>query len=121
MWNKIKAGTFIRSILTANTGIVSMVGDNILPLVAPKETQGDIIIYWRDKYSRTYTNMGISTQECIINVVVISDDYDRSQELAELIDGVLVGTHDGSRVNLSDSTEGFEDGKYLQVLVFSIE
>lgn len=121
MWNKIRAGTFIRSILTSKSDIVAMVGENILPLVAPKETQGDIIIYWRDKYSRNYTNMGIATQECIINVAIISDDYDRSQDLAELVDDTLVGMHDGNRVNLSDSTEGFEDGKYLQVLVFSIE
>lgn len=121
MWNKIRAGTFIRDVLISKPKIVAMVGDNILPLVAPKETEGDIIIYWRDKYSRTYTNMGISTQECLVNVAVISDDYDRSQELAELIDDGLVGMHEGNRVNLSDSTEGFEDGKYIQLLVFSIE
>lgn len=121
MWSKFKAGTLIRNILKSNLEILGMVGDNILPLVAPKSTAGDIIIYWRDKYSKEYSNMGVASQKCEVNVVAISDDYDRSQDLAELINDSLEGTHGDYRIRLSDSTEGFEDGKYIQVLVFSIE
>jgi hypothetical protein len=121
MWSKFKAGTLIRNILKSNADILELVGDNIFPLIAPKDTVGDIIVYQRDKYSKEYTNMGVSSQQCLVNVGVISDDYDRSQELAELINDALEGSHDGNRIRLTDSTEDYADGKYLQVLVFSIE
>jgi len=117
---KFKAGTLIRNILKADTEIFSIVGENIFPLVAPKETVGDIILYQRDEYSKEYTNMGVANEKCKVYVEAISDDYDKSQSLAELINATLEGKHEGIVIRLEDSTEDYADGKYLQVLLFSV-
>lgn len=67
--------------------------------------------------------MGISGQSCRVYVTAISDDYDRSQELAYQINESLEGIHPdlNMEVKLVDSTEDFEDNKYIQVLLFDIK
>lgn len=123
MATKFRVGTAIRSILIANEAIFSAVGDNIFPVVAPKETVGDLIVYARDEYSKEYCNMGIAKQKCRVLVEVVSEDYDRSQLIAEAINDALEGEHVelNLRIKMLDSTEDYADGKYLQLLEFSIE
>jgi hypothetical protein len=67
--------------------------------------------------------MGICEQSCRVYVNAISEDYDRSQELAYQINEALEGRHIdlGMDVYLVDSTEDFEDNKYIQVLLFDIK
>lgn len=121
--SKFKITSVIRAILLDNSCVVSSIGDNIFPLFAPEGTQGDFILYKRDKYSKEYTKMGIYQQKCEVYINIISEDYDRSQELAELIDQTLEGTYSDPKmtIKLLDSTEDYEDGKYIQVLLFSID
>jgi hypothetical protein len=69
--------------------------------------------------------MGIYNEETTIFLVAVSDNYDRSQELAFLISETLEGHHeqeteDHYQVRLTDSTETDEDEKYIQVLQFHI-
>lgn len=121
--SKFKITTRVRTALLASSEIVSMVGNQIFPIVAPKDTLGDFIIYQRDEYSKQYTQMGISNQSCRVYVNAISDSYDRSQELAYQINESLEGIHTNLNmdVKLVDSTEDFEDDKYIQVLLFDIQ
>ena len=66
--------------------------------------------------------MGITTQVCKVYINVVSSDYDRGQDIAELIFGILQGDYsDGMKIQLVDSTEDYADKKYIQVLLFSIE
>lgn len=121
--NKFKITTEVRIILLGSPGISALVGDKIFPLVAEKDTVGDFIVYQRDGYKQEYTQMGVARQIPLVFVNAVSDDYDRSQELASLIYEALEGTFTDPdmRIHLEDSTEDYEDGKYIQVLQFSIE
>lgn len=118
-----KITTELRAILLNNPEIVSLVDDKVFPIVAPKGTEGDFITYQRDGYRQAYTQMGISEQIPYVNVAAISDDYDRSQEMASLIYDVLSGEfrEPDITIQLEDSTEDFIDNKYIQVLQFSIK
>ncbi|MEG1685813.1 MAG: DUF3168 domain-containing protein, partial [Bacteroides sp.] len=62
-------------------------------------------------------------EKCNVHIDIVSDDYDRSQELACLVNETLEGEFNNPKivVKLLDSTEDFSDGKYIQVLLFSIE
>jgi hypothetical protein len=121
--SKFKITTKVRAALLAKSEITDIVGDRIFPVVAHKDTKGDFIIYQRDEYSKDYTKMGISGQTCRVYVNAISEDYDRSQELAYQINESLEGIHTDLNmdVKLVDSTEDFEDNKYIQVLLFDIK
>ena len=120
--SKFKITTKVRAALLNTPAISAMVGTQVFPIVAPKDTPGDFIIYQRDEYSKDYTKMGISSQRCRVYVNAISEDYDSSQELAYQINEALEGKHTDMNmdIKLIDSTEDFEDGKYLQVLLFEI-
>ena len=121
--SKFKVTTKVRKRLLDKAEITALVGTKIFPVVAPKDTEGDFIIYQRDEYSKDRTKMGIASQRCRVYVNAISEDYDRSQEIAYQINEGLEGKHLklNMDVKLIDSTEDFEDGKYIQVLLFEID
>lgn len=123
---KFRIGTTIRKILIENEEVKKLVGEKIFPLVAPQSTEGDLIVYYRDEYSKDYTNMGVYNDNCKVFVTIVSDNYDRSQEIAEAVDNALEGTFfqntdNQIQVRLSDSTEDYADNKYIQVLLFEIQ
>jgi len=121
--SKFKVTTKVRAALLDKSEITEMIGDQIFPVVAHKETEGDFIIYQRDEYSKSYTKMGVYEEKCRVYVNAISEDYDRSQELAYQINEALEGFHPDLEIDvkLVDSTEDFEDNKYIQVLLFEIK
>ena len=120
-------GDAIRDILIADQDVYEQVGNHIYPLVAAENTKGDFIVYLRQKYGRSYVKQGIYEDECEVAVVAISENYDNAVKLASNIDAALSGRHtndeDGCTVDimLSDSTETFDDNKYIETLVFSIK
>lgn len=119
-------GNDIRAILLKDDEVVNQVGTNIFPLIAPESTEGDFIIYMRNKYNKSAVKMGVYQDECEVAVVGISDNYDSAIALASKIDNALSGQHtleNGVRlqITLSDSTEVFEDDKYIETLVFTIK
>lgn len=120
------AGNVLRKMMLTDTDIFKKVGNNIYPIVAPEGVNGDFITYAREKYTKSITKMGVYEDVCKVSIVAISDKYDSSVELASLIDNCLTGPHtldDGTRlkIDLTDSTESFEDSKYFQVLIFEIK
>lgn len=121
--NKFKVTNEVKDILLADPAVVALVGDQIFPLNAPLDTKGDFIIYMRDEYSIERCKMGIVSQKCRIYINAVSTNYNRGQELASLIFAALDGTFTDPdmEIRLEDSTEDYTDGKYIQVLLFSIE
>lgn len=96
----------------------------IYPIVAPEGTAGDFIVYYREQYSKKYTKMGVYEQSCLVALAVISDDYDSAQNIADRINTILDGKHpdyDIQEIQLEDSTEHFEEGKYMQILLFNVK
>lgn len=124
-FRKWSIGNDIRALLLANSAITEAVGSNIYPLIAPENTDGDFIIYQRDKYSKNWVKAGIYEDECNVAVTIVSDNYDNSINLVSLVDKVLTGRHttdDGYvfKMNILDSTEQFIDNKYTQTIMFGI-
>ena len=69
---------------------------------------------------------GVYEDNCVVAVVAISDSYDRAVDLADNIDLALTGTHkntngDSFEIVLQDSSETFEDFKYIETLLFRIK
>lgn len=123
---KWKIGNFLRDLMLADTGITAQVSDNIYPLIAAEGTDGDFIIYKREKYYKITTNTQVVMDVCQMDVIAISDNYDNAIALAEKIDNCLTGQHkdsDDNRLNIEliDSIEEFEDNKYIETLVFEIK
>lgn len=119
-------GNVVREILISDDDIHNVVGNNIYPLVASEDVNGEFIVYQRDKYSKKATKMGIYEDLCELYVTAISDNYDKAINLASLIDNALVGDHilDGGQkvhIDLADSTETYDDNKYIETLLFSIK
>lgn len=123
---KWEIGNEIRAILLADSGISEAISTNIFPLVAPEDTKGDFIIYQRDKYSKSWSKMGVYDDECQLYVTAISDNYDNAINIAKLIDNALVGKQVDSKgneffIDLVDSTESFEDDKFIETLLLRIK
>ena len=120
-------GNAIREILLSDPDVFEQVGNHIYPLVAAENTKGDFIVYLRQKYSKSYVKAGVFEDECEVAVIAISENYDNAIALASKIDNALTGTHrndeDGCTldITLADSTEVFEDNKYIETLVFTIK
>ena len=119
-------GNDLRDILLANADIKAQVGEHIYPLVAPENTKGDFIVYARQKYSKDNDKRGVYEDECQVALVGISDNYDSAVLLASRIDNALTGTHTNDegkqiKITLMDSSEVFEDNKYIETLLFKIQ
>ena len=121
MASKFKIGTKIREWLLASSSITEKVGDKIYPILAPLNTTGSFIIYQRDEYSKDYTKFGVHSEKRKVFITVVSETYDESQEIAELLNNELEGLRDGFTIRLIDSTEEAIDNKFLQVLLFQID
>ena len=121
--NKLAITTEVRGILLETEEITSLIGQKVFPVVAPMNTEGDFIIYQRDGYKQDYTKMGVARQIPTVFVNAVSDDYERSLQLASLIYEALEGSFSNPdmTIHLEDSTEDYSDGKYFQVLQFSVE
>ena len=125
-FTKFSITTDIRKLLIENVELNSLINNKVYPIVAPEETTEDFIIYYRDAYSKEYTNFGVCSEDCKVWICAVSDDYDRSQLIAELINEAIEGKHKNTsdydyECRLLDSTEDFEDKKYIQILVFEVK
>lgn len=119
-------GNDIREILLADQDVFAQVGNHIYPLVAAENTKGDFIVYLRQKYSKSSVKQGVYEDECEVAVIGISDNYDNAMALAAKIDNALTGSHindEGYKIDITliDSTEVYDDNKYIETLVFKIK
>lgn len=113
----------IFSLLSNDPTVSSFVGDRIYPLVAPQGSTGDFIAVQRGGYRRDDTKMGIALQASVFYTTAVSEDYDRSLDIADAIYDALEGDHSqhNLRIKLEDYGEEYVDSKYLQVLKFNLE
>ncbi len=120
---KFKAIKDIVSLLSEDSTIIRYVESKIFSLIAPQDVEGDFIVLRRDGYARQDTKMGFSLQRSVFYVVVVSEDYDRSLDIAEAAFDVLEGYHPqyDLRINMEDYAEEYGDQKFIQVLQFNME
>lgn len=117
-------GKVIYSILSNDEKLKEYVGNNIYPCYMPRDTKGDAIIYMRDEYIVERTKMGIARQQCRVYLNAVSDNYNKCQDIGELIFLALEGKQSGEgwkvTIEFEDSAEDVEDSKYINVLRFLI-
>lgn len=124
-FNKFDITTHLRKLLI-NSDITNLVNNNIFPLIAPEGTEGDIILYYRDSYKKEYATKTIVNDTCNVFFAIVSDNYDKSIQIAKKLNEIVEGEHITDDNNykyycrLADSTEDYEDQKYLQILLFEI-
>lgn len=113
----------VRSILLQSDVIKNFVGDRLFPVIAPEDTDGDIIVYWRDEARQDYTKWGVANRSVVIRIAAVSESYERSVALASNVyDAISGGFYDlGITLSLEDALEDFDKGKFIQLLDFSIK
>ena len=124
-FNKFSITTDIRKLLLQDAELSILVGTNIFPVIAPEDTTGDIIVYYRHQYSKQYAGDIEVLDTCKIFFAIVSDNYDRSIKIAQTVNNIIEGTHYNSdnygyKCHLADSTEDFSDKKYIQILLYNI-
>lgn len=112
----------VREILMRSEEIQQLIGTKIFPVIAPENTDGDFICYQRDGYKSVLSKFGVAVREPLVFVNVVSEDYDRSQQIASAVCDALEGIYKDPymRITLEDSSEDYEDDKYIQIMLFSI-
>ncbi len=122
----LQVGKAIYTLLSSNQQLVSMVDGNIFPLIAEINTTFPFIVYKREAITPQYTKDYWTSDEVMINVMVASNDYVESIEIADLVRQSLdqkKGEYSGIKIRdlrLTQADEDFIDDTYIQYLTFKI-
>lgn len=111
--------------LLSTDNIKSVVSNKVYPLIASLNTTFPYIVFQRT--STPYDSKDNVYQDSInIEIIAVSDNYDKSLELAELIRNELEGKRNItieefriSSIKLVDSSESYSNDAYLQSLTFN--
>ena len=123
----LQVGKAIYTLLSSNQQLVSMVDGNIFPLIAEINTTFPFIVYRREAITPQYTKDYWTSDEVMINVMVASNDYVESIEIADLVRQSLdqkQGEYSGIKIRdlrLIQADEDFIDDTYIQYLTFKIK
>lgn len=129
MVNSIKIGKVIYSLLSVSgTTLFEYVGNRIYPLIAEQTTNYPFIVYYRTNIStNNYNKDGICSDAVGFTVVVVSNDYSDSIEIAnevrktlekkKIVDELMT-IYNCHIVNVDES---FNDNAYVQTLQFECE
>lgn len=120
----LQIGKAIYHILSNNTDVVDKVQNKIYPLIADVDTTFPFIIYKRtgivpadskDKF--------IYSEDVYVNVVIASDKYNESIEIADLVRQALQkGSYDGIKdIAFTDADEDYLEDTFIQNLTFKIK
>lgn len=109
--------------LLSDTEIQAAVGDKVFPLVSVEDTEGDFIVYMRDKIRQEVAKAGVSDIVATVFLICVSSDYDRSNAIASRCRTLLDGRYSGDirEIRLKDASEDFNERHYMQVLEFEIK
>lgn len=124
----LQVGKVIYSLLTGNAEITKLVGKKIYPLIADFSTTFPFIVYKRDSIDEaTSKDRLINKQGATVTVVVASDKYNNSIEVAQtVIDALrnkrgLIAGINVKDISLLGADEDYIDDTYIQRLSFKIE
>lgn len=119
----MRVGKAIYNILSKDAGITEKVQNKIYPLVADVDTTFPFIIYKRTAINPSSSkDRFIYSEEVQVDIVVASDKYDESIDIAELIkDALSKGSYDGIKdISFIDADEDFIQDTFIQRLTFKI-
>lgn len=120
----LQVGKAIFSILSNDADLVEKVENKIYPLIADVNTTFPFIVYRRNGIEplNSKDRFTINTTT-YISIVVASDKYDESVEIAErIIKALSKGTYQGIMdISLVDADEDYIDDTFIQTLTFNIK
>lgn len=114
----------IKSLLSSDT-IKAVVSNKVYPLIAPLNTSFPYIVFQRT--STPYSTKDNVYQDSLnVEIIAVSDNYDKSVELAEIIRDELEGKRNITieefkiaSIKMIDSNESYANDAYLQSLTFN--
>jgi hypothetical protein len=122
----IQLGKAIYAILSGDTTVKSYVQNKIYPIFAPDETLVPFIVYERKNVNAFYTKDGLSYDECVIVINIVSANYtecisiaDASRKALELKVGVFNGISI-YQVLLSNVSEDYGVDGFITSLEFTL-
>lgn len=124
----IQIGKAVYQILSNDTKVKEMVGNNIYPLIANQGTTYPFIIYRRTGIEPVASkDRFICSEVTSVDVIIASDRYDESIELAELVKDALSGKNGIYSdikvidINMISADEDYIEDTFIQNLTFNIK
>lgn len=119
------ATTIVRDKLLSDEAIRSLVGENVFPCVANDRTEGNFIVLKRMQYDRSRSKMSIVSNSLMMEVAIVTEDYDKGIEIAYCVDkslesGLYPFSTEIDLVELIGAYEEYSDHKYIQVLEYEL-
>ncbi len=123
----LQVGKVIFDILSNDQNLIQRVSSKIFPLVAENNTTFPFIVYKRTGIEpQTSKDKLIHKEETNVEVNIMSDTYNDSIEVADLVKTALTGKKgifSGIAVQdiiFTDASEDFQDDTFIQNLTFKI-
>ena len=120
----LQIGKAIYHILSNDKDVVDKVQNKIYPLIADVDTTFPFIIYKRTGIEPADSkDRFIYSEDVYVDVVIASDKYNESIEIADLVrTALLQGSYDGIKdINLTDADEDYIEDTFIQNLTFKIK
>lgn len=112
--------------LSSNVELTEMVGDRLYPVAVKENIECPFIVYERESVVPNSTKDGTEGDTVTENVFVFAETYGQSVKIAEIVRDALDGSQGSyssfsiDECNFQDAAETYEDGVYVQQLVFNI-
>jgi hypothetical protein len=121
----ISLGKAIFYILSGDTTLDSYVGDKIYPIFAPDEVLNPFVAYNTRVSNSFYTKDGLTYDECVLNINIVSDNYTENKQISEAVRNALefkVGNFNGVIVQqalLSSVNEDYGRDGFITTIEFT--
>jgi hypothetical protein len=126
MIHSIKIGKLINARLSQDAELTSKVDNNIFPIVAENGTNYPFVVYTRTGITpKTATKDGRYEDTVNFQVTVVSDSYNESVDVADIVRGLLEMAYIGdesiaaTEIYMSGVTERYESEAYIQQMQFT--
>ena len=127
METSINIGKVVKEILYRDEALNTLVTGEVFPLVAEENTTFPFIVYRRNSIRKANTKDYLNDEIASVDIVIASDKYSQSVEIAERVRFVLErGYYDSENfsvdnITLSNASEQFMQNTYIQTLTFDME
>lgn len=124
----IQIGKAVYQLLSSDTEVTEKVENRIYPLIADQGTIYPFIIYKRTGIEpMTSKDRFICSEVTSVDVIIASDRYDESIEVAELVKDALIGKngiYSGIKItdiDMISADEDYIEDTFIQNLTFNIK
>lgn len=127
METSLNIGKVIKDILYQDEALNTLVKSQVFPMIAEENTTFPFIVYRRNSIRKASTKDYVNDEIASVDVVVASDKYSQSVEIAERVRFVLErGEYEGENfsvdnISLSNASEQYMQNTYIQTLTFDVE